>query len=131
MPKKSEKHSFVPIPEKGAEGVDIPKNASFKVNPGGLVSYGEKLKFLDKKMDLLYLIMAAVIVALFIGFASVFATLSGVLVDTWRYNVNSYMDYEKSQKNNLADFKRIESSVNEIKKNILELKVSEKNKKQK
>jgi len=53
---------------------------------------------LHKKIEFMNVVVLGVVVILLIGFATVFATLIGILTDTWRYNINSYIDYQESAK---------------------------------
>lgn len=69
---------------------------------------------LEKKTDFVLLLTYGVLIALFLGFVGMLATLTGILTDTWRYNVNSYIDYQKSENANTAIITTIEERIQKL-----------------
>ena len=44
--------------------------------------------------------------------------MAGILTDTWRHNVNSYIDYQKSEKENAENFNSLKSKFEKIETDI-------------
>lgn len=115
MPKKIKVKGFVPVPTVGGESLVVPAGAVFKVNKkGGLYDPKPDIVHLGKKTDFLLLLNTGVVVVLLVGFASVLATIFGVLTDTWRYNITSYIDYQKSQIENVENIEHLKSEIEKL-----------------
>lgn len=106
----------MPVPVDRLEYVSIPgdKIGGIFIPAGALFSLEKDVSQLGKQTSFLSVIVVAVIVVLFIGFASVLATLSGILTDTWRHNVNSYIDYQNSDRQTAQKFNDFEMRLQQI-----------------
>ena len=112
MPEETENQNYVPIPDSGAaNGIEVPPGAF-------LQGLGMKVDHLGKQTDFLYYVLVGVVAVLFIGFISVAFTMAGILTDTWRHNVNSYIDYQKSEKENAENFNSLKSKFEKIETDI-------------
>lgn len=112
-----DKVEYVSIPKDDPRGIEVPPGTSIQ----GLE---KEVILLDKKTNFLWGIMVAIIFALFIGFASVLATLAGILTDAWRYNVNSYIDYQNSDKQMTQKLNDFEMRLQQIVEQVSAIKES-------
>lgn len=118
MPSKKKKTNFIQLPLVGGQSLEVLAGAKFKIESGGKYDPGDKINALDKKADFLLLLMSGVVVVLLAGFASLIFTLAGILTDTWRENVNSYIDYENSAEKSAENFQSLDGELQEINKKL-------------
>lgn len=116
MPVPVDRLEYVSIPEDKIGGIFIPAGAIFSLE--------KDVSQLGKQTSFLSVIVVAVIVVLFIGFVSVLVALSGILTDAWRYNVNSYIDYQNSDRQTAQKFNDFEMRLQQIVDQVSAIKES-------
>lgn len=101
--------TLVPIESKGSVDIEVPSGFSLLEN---------QVNSLGNKTDFLTILMTAVVIALFIGLITMFATLTGVFTDIWRQNVTSYLDYQESAKKYEQKSSQLEQAFAQIEKRL-------------
>lgn len=130
-----EDQKYVEIPEtEGLKDVDLPSgsvlNLEDRLNEheevlrnltGQLVTLTRNLSRQSEQTNWLKWLMGLMLGVLFVGFLTMLATLTGILTDTWRYNINSYIDYEQSVSKSIEKFDSLGTRLEQIGKQLQQL----------
>jgi len=94
----------------------FPENSELELSEGSSISgdIGAKVKNQGEQISLLRTVSIGVIIVLFIGFSGIALTFGAILTDTWRYNVNSYIDYQESVKTMEVRFNEMEREIEKL-----------------